>query len=51
LDAESKSRDPVEVARERIAWVLDNYQVEPLPEGQQKELNKILAAADKEIRG
>jgi hypothetical protein len=51
LDAESKYRDPVEVAREKVGWILDNYEVEPLPEDQQAELKKILAAADKEIKG
>jgi len=51
LDAEMKFRDPVEVAREKIAWIMDNYQVDPLPEDQQQELKKILSAADKEIKG
>jgi len=51
LDSEGKYRDPVEVAREKIAWILENYQVEPLPDDQQQELKKILAAADKEIKG
>ncbi|MEJ2486657.1 MAG: trimethylamine methyltransferase family protein [Anaerolineales bacterium] len=50
LNAESKYRDPVEVAREKIAWILDNYQVDPLPEDQQRELKRILAAADQEIK-
>jgi trimethylamine--corrinoid protein Co-methyltransferase len=51
LDAESKYRNPVDVAREKIGWILDNYQPDPLPEDQQAELKKILAAADKEIKG
>jgi trimethylamine--corrinoid protein Co-methyltransferase len=44
-------RDPVEVAREKADWILKNYQPAPLEEGKQKELSRILRAADKEIRG
>ena len=48
-DAEGAYRDPVEVAREKVAWILDSYQPEPLETAKQVELAKILAAADKEI--
>ena len=49
-DAEGAYRDPVQVAREKVAWILDSYQPEPLETAKQAELTKILAAADKEIR-
>jgi trimethylamine--corrinoid protein Co-methyltransferase len=49
MDAEGKYRDPLEVARERVKWILDNHQPEPLEKAQQAELAKILSAADKEL--
>jgi hypothetical protein len=49
MGAEGKYRDPLEVARERVKWILDNHQPEPLEKAQQAELTKILAAADKEL--
>ena len=42
-------RDPVEVARERVAWIRANHHPEPLDPAQQAELTRILAAADREI--
>ena len=50
-DADGKFRDPVEVAREQADWILKNYQPTPLEEHKQKELTRILNAADVEIRG
>jgi trimethylamine--corrinoid protein Co-methyltransferase len=49
LDAEGKYRDPVEVARERLAWILENHQPEPLEPSKQAELTRILDAADREM--
>lgn len=49
MDAEGKYRDPLEVSRERVRWILDNYQPEPLENVKQAELAKILTAADEEI--
>jgi trimethylamine--corrinoid protein Co-methyltransferase len=46
---DGKYRDPVEVAREKVKWILDNYQPEPLDKAKQAELTKILAAADREL--
>jgi trimethylamine--corrinoid protein Co-methyltransferase len=46
---EGEYRDPLEVAREKVAWILENYQPQPLEEAQQRELAKILAAADREL--
>ena len=51
LNAEGKYRDPVEFAREKVAWILDNHHPEPPSENVQKELNRIIAAADKELKG
>jgi trimethylamine---corrinoid protein Co-methyltransferase len=50
LDAEAKFRDPKDVARERMAWILENHEVEPIPEDKQKEIACILAAADEELK-
>jgi len=50
LDAEAKFRDPNDVARERLAWILENHETEPLPEDKQQEVARILAAADQELK-
>lgn len=42
-------RDPVEVARERVAWIRANHHPEPLEAAQQVELARILAAAGREL--
>jgi len=42
-------RDPVEVARERVAWIRANHHPEPLEAAQRAELGRILAAADREL--
>ena len=39
-------RDPVEVARDKVNWILANHHPEPLERDQQRELSRILAAAD-----
>jgi trimethylamine--corrinoid protein Co-methyltransferase len=49
LDAQRKYRDPHEVARERVRWIIENHKPEPLETKQRKELTRILAAADKEL--
>ena len=40
----------LEVAREKVAWILENYQPEPLGEAKKAELTRILEAADRELR-
>ena len=45
----SGMRDPVEVAREKVDWILKNHCPEPLSEVKQKELKRILIRADKEL--
>ena len=42
-------RDPVEMAREKTNWILDNHHPEPLSELQQNELNHILKTAGNEL--
>ncbi len=41
-------RDPLEVAREKVDWILANHHPQPLEEAQKDELTKILKAADRE---
>jgi trimethylamine--corrinoid protein Co-methyltransferase len=49
LDPEGKYRDPVEVARERLAWILEHHQPEPLEPTKRAELARILEVADQEM--
>jgi trimethylamine--corrinoid protein Co-methyltransferase len=42
-------RDPIEVAREKTDWILENHHPEPLDEAQQMEFKRILQAAEREI--
>lgn len=48
-DQTGKYRHPLEVAREKFDWILQNHQPPPLEADKQAELNKILASAEKEI--
>ena len=41
-------RDPLEVAREKVDWILANHHPQPLEEAQKEELTRILKAADRE---
>jgi trimethylamine---corrinoid protein Co-methyltransferase len=41
-------RDPLEVAREKVDWILANHHPQPLEETQQDELTKILKSANRE---
>jgi trimethylamine--corrinoid protein Co-methyltransferase len=47
-DATGAIRDPVEVAREKVEWILANHHPQPLEDAQRVELDKILKAADRE---
>jgi trimethylamine--corrinoid protein Co-methyltransferase len=49
MDAAGKFRDPVEVAREKVAWILENHQPQPLESAKRRELERILAAAQAEF--
>jgi trimethylamine--corrinoid protein Co-methyltransferase len=41
--------DPAKVARDKINWILENHHPQPLEPGQERELQRILHAADKEF--
>lgn len=49
IGQDGKYRDPLEVAREKAAWILNNYQPEPLEDAKKAELTRILEAADREL--
>jgi len=49
VGSNSKYIDPVVAAREKVTWILQNYQPEPLEEKIQAELSRILKAADAEL--
>ena len=42
-------RDPLEVAREKTDWILQNHRPAPLAGAQQRELVRILTAAEGEL--
>jgi len=42
-------RDPIEVAREKTDWILENHHPEPLDEAQQAEFKRILRTAEQEL--
>lgn len=42
-------RDPLEVAKEKTDWILENHHPEPLDETQQTEFKRILQAAEREL--
>ena len=50
IGEDGKYRDPRRVAIEKFDWIRQNHQPEPLENSKQAELQRILAAADKEIR-
>jgi len=49
IGPDGKYRDPREYAIERTKWILANHQPDPLDPAKAVELDRILAAADKEI--
>lgn len=49
LDSMGSYRDPVNYAREQVAWILENHHPEPLPRDVQKEIDRILVVADNEL--
>ena len=42
-------RDPIEVAQEKVKWILENHHPQPLDPWQQKELDRILRSAEQEF--
>lgn len=49
LDANNKYRQPRDVAREKVTWILENYHPEPLENAIQLELARIIKAATREF--
>jgi len=49
MDAAGKYRDPLEAARDKVKWILENYEPAPLEQAKQAELTRILQAADREL--
>jgi len=49
LGPDGQYRDPHEVAREKVRWILENYEPQPLEEAKRAELSRILEAADREL--
>jgi trimethylamine--corrinoid protein Co-methyltransferase len=50
LDSVGKYRRPVEYAREKVTWIMENHHPEPPPAEVQKEIDRILTIADKELK-
>jgi trimethylamine--corrinoid protein Co-methyltransferase len=50
LNTNGKYRHPVEYAREKTAWILEKHHPEPPSPEVQQEIDRILAAADKELK-
>jgi trimethylamine--corrinoid protein Co-methyltransferase len=48
-DTDGSYRDPLEVAKEKTDWILENHHPEPLSENQQSELTRIIEAAEREL--
>ena len=48
-DTGGSYHDPLEVARERTDWILENHHPDPLSEKQQSELTRIIEAAEREL--
>jgi trimethylamine--corrinoid protein Co-methyltransferase len=48
-DTGGSYRDPLEVAKERTDWILENHHPEPLSENQQSELTRIIEAAERQL--
>jgi len=49
IASDNKYLDPLEVAHERVKWILENHHPEPLEATKKAELARILAAADREL--
>ncbi len=49
MGRDGKYRDPREYAIEQTKWILENHQPEPLEDAKLAELDRILAAADREL--
>jgi trimethylamine--corrinoid protein Co-methyltransferase len=45
----SAAQDPLQAARAKVDWILEHHQPQPLEVTQQRELDRILAAAEREL--
>jgi trimethylamine--corrinoid protein Co-methyltransferase len=51
LDTNGEFRDLLENAREKVSWILENHHPEPPSADVQKEIDRILTTADREMQG
>jgi trimethylamine--corrinoid protein Co-methyltransferase len=49
LDETNQYQDPYLYARQRVSWILENHQPEPLDPSQQNELSRLLVLAGREL--
>ena len=49
MDAMGKYRDPLEIAHEKIEWILENHHPEPLETVKKQELARILESAERDL--
>jgi hypothetical protein len=49
IGPDGKYLDAHEAAKQKLSWILENHQLEPLAAEKQAELSHILAAADREL--
>jgi trimethylamine--corrinoid protein Co-methyltransferase len=49
LNEESKYRNPREVARQKVSWILENHHPEPLEKHVQDEISRIIQSATREL--
>jgi hypothetical protein len=45
-DLDGSYREPLEMARQKTDWILENHHPEPLSESQSSELTRILESAE-----
>jgi trimethylamine--corrinoid protein Co-methyltransferase len=48
-DTDGSYRDPLELAKEKTDWILENHYPEPLSENQKSELTRIIETAEREL--
>ncbi len=51
LDDDGKYRNPRQVARDQVTWILENHRPNPLEASVQNELTRIIQAATREFQG
>ncbi|MFO7742880.1 MAG: trimethylamine methyltransferase family protein [Anaerolineae bacterium] len=49
MGSDGTYREPREVAREKVQWILEHHQPQPLEEAKRTEIARILRAADEEL--